>query len=79
MRGEGRRDRGKKGTKSEQSVRGGGGATSALRPFVPLSLCPFSYCTSPLVSRMKAVSRLTGSSMNLVTRKPLLMSTLGRS
>ena len=37
------------------------------------------YCTKPLVSSMKAVSRLTSSSRNSVSLKPLSSSRVGSS
>lgn len=43
------------------------------------SQLPRPYCTNPFVSRMNAVSRFTGSSVNFVIRNPWLISTLGMS
>lgn len=40
---------------------------------------PTHYCTNPFVSSMKAVSRLTSSSRNSVSMKPLSNSRVGSS
>ena len=79
--GEWRKEKGERDDASDGACASGACSTRVppRTAHCPLPDADAPYCTNPLVSRMNAVSRFTGSSAILVTRKPRLTSVLATS